>query len=148
MSSTATAAVPQVTTGNMFQFVSHSGPTTITYNLDPSGPLIVGQPRQAPTLSYAGPEGQLNFAGSQISQQDSPMGTLLSVVLKVNNDTGGITFSLFLPTVIMGDGQSQPFTTYGVKTYQRGFTVAPGAERTYEVERFKGTAELITLHAL
>ena len=147
MSTTATAAVPQVKTGNMFQFVSHSGPTTITYNLDPSGPLIVGHPIQAPALSYNGPEGQFNFSGEQISQQDSPMGTLVTVVLKVNNDTGGITFSLFLPTVIMGD-QPQPFTTYGVKTYQRGFVISPGAERTYEVERFKATAELITLRAL
>jgi len=148
MSTTATAAIPLVKTGNTFQFVSHSGPTRITYNLDPSGPLIVGHPRQAPTLSYDGPEGQLNFSGEQVSQQDSPMGTLLTVLLKPNNDTGGITFSLFLPTVIVGDEHSQPFTTYGVKTYERGFTVAPGAERSYEVERFKGTAELITLHAL
>ena len=148
MSTAAVPAIPKTKTGNTFQFVSHSGKTKITYSSIHQGPLRPGETANIPSLSYDGPEGQLSFSGAQISQLDSALGTLISVPLKLQNDSGAITFSLFLPTVIMGSGTSETFTTYGVKTSQRGFSISPGADRTYEVECLTGTAESITIRAL
>lgn len=73
------------------------------------------------------------------------MGTLLSVVLKPPSDLPSTTFSLFLPPVAMGNGKSETFTTYAVKTHKGGFVLPKGALLTYEVERLSGNAEIAAL---
>jgi len=147
MSTAATPAIPATTTGNAFQFTSHSGHVKVSYNLDPNGPPRQGNPIQAPTLSYNGPEGQLSFSGSQIALADTPMGTLVSVVLK-QSDAGTTTFSLFLPPVNVVTGSSQSFNTYAVKTSADNSPVSIGSPLAYDVHPYKGVAETIRFHAL
>lgn len=143
MSSTAPAAV-QPRTGDMFEFAAHTGKTKITYYPFAPGPLIHGQ-TPGPSFAYDGPEGNLNFRGGQITQQETPAGQLLSVVLKPEADSGSLTFSLFLPPVSLATKDSQAFTTYGVKTRHSGWAEAPGAQLTYEVECLGGEAKSVML---
>jgi hypothetical protein len=49
------------------------------------------------SLEYQGPEGNLTFYGKDMAVQSSPLGTLLTITLKFNNDTGGITPTLLKP---------------------------------------------------
>ncbi len=146
MSSTATPQAPvavQPATANQFQFSSHSGSTNVTYLPLSFGPPIAGHIKE-PSFVYDGPEGQLDFSGSQIVKEETLMGTVLSVVLKPKSDSGSRTFSLFLPPVMMGDSRSQTFITYAVKTQTMGTLVEiVGAQLTYEIERFKGEAEIV-----
>jgi hypothetical protein len=133
------------TTGNKFEFTNKSGDTKVTYFPFPHGPLIAGR-AASPTLDYSGPEGQLSFAGpTQITQEETPSGQLLSVVLKLQNDTGSTSFSLFLPPVNLGDTKSQHFVTYAVKAQHAGLVATPGPQITYQVECFHGTAESVVV---
>ena len=137
-------AVPLLSTGNTFDFTSQSGTTKVTFSSVASGPIVVGQPRGA-SLSYTGPEGALNFNVNQITQDQTPIGNLLSVVLK--QDTHGSTiFSLFVPTVEIGPTKSQTFSTYAIKAHKAGSPVAvPGSELKYEVEHFNGDAKILAI---
>jgi hypothetical protein len=96
-------------------------------------------------LQYDGPEGSLNFRAGQITLQDTPAGQLLSVVLKPQDDTGSLTFSLFLPPVTLGTDDTQGFTTYGLKTDLAGSIQAPGAQMTYEWACLAGNAKVVSL---
>jgi len=148
MSTAATPAPRQLATGNKFEFASHSGNTKVTYFPFAPGPIIAGHTVGA-SLAYTGPEGDHNFSSPQITQQETPLGTLISVVLRPEGSTGipgSIAFSLFLPPVDMGDSKSQTFTTYAVKTVRKDSVVLlPGPQLTYEVERLHGDAEIVAL---
>ncbi len=139
-----TPAVPLLTTGNTFDFSSHSGKTKVIFRPDGTGPIILGQPHGA-TLSYTGPEGALNFNVNQITQGQTPIGNLVSVVLK--EDTQGSTiFSLFVPTVEIGPSRSQTFSTYALKAHKAGSPLTvPGTEVTYEVEHLNGDAKIVPI---
>ena len=141
---------PQLNTGdgNKFDFSSHSGHINVTYYPTAPGPIAVGQ-LQGSLFVYDGPEGELSFRGSEITQEQTAAGALLSVVVKRNDaaGTGAITFSLFLPPVAIGSNKSETFTTYAVKTTYVKLLLPhlPGAQLHYEVERLKGDAQEVIL---
>ncbi len=139
-----TPAVPLLSTGNTFDFTSNSGTTKVIFRSVASGPIVLGQPRGA-SLSYNGPEGDLNFDVNQITQDQTPIGNLLSVVLK--QDVHGSTiFSLFVPTVEIRPTKSQTFSTYALKVHKAAVPVAaPGSELKYEVEHFNGDAKILAI---
>jgi hypothetical protein len=137
-----TPVAPQPRSANLFEFATHSGKTKITYYPFAPGPLVLGR-TPGPSLQYDGPEGSLSFRDAQITQETTPLGQLLSVVLKPEADSGSLTFSLFLPPVAMGGNNSQRFTTYGVKTRHAGLAEKPGAQMTYETECLNGDAEVV-----
>jgi len=141
MSTAVTPAASSSTNGNTFQFVSRGGHTKVGYTLKPIGPPQAGHPFGGPSLSYEGPEGSFAFHGDQITQDDTRMGTVVSVVLKPQKDGGSMTFSLFVPPVVIDGTGTQNFATYAVKTFRPGNFQRPGAQLTYEMERFKGSAE-------
>ena len=143
MASPAPAA-PQPRSANLFEFTTHSGKTKITYYPFAPGPIIQGH-TPGPSFQYDGPEGNLTFRDAQITQENTPLGQLLSVVLKPQADTGSLTFSLFLPPVAMGSDTSQSFTTYGIKARHVGFVLKPGAQLTYETECLKGAAKTVEM---
>jgi len=143
MASPAPAA-PQPKSGNLFEFATHSGKTKISYYPFAPGPLIQGR-TPGPSFQYDGPEGTLNFRAEQITQSNTPAGQLLSVVLKAQDDTGSLTFSLLLPPVTMGTDDSQSFSTYGIKARHAGSIQKPGAQVTYEIECFTGEAKSVAL---
>jgi hypothetical protein len=114
--------------------------TRITFLTQGPGPVHPGQ--SGGRLEYAGAEGDFTFTGSQIGLERSPLGTLVTVVLKANNDTGGITVTVLLPH-ITGVSRSSPvsFTTVAIKASSRGFIRTPGADLTYTVVPMLGTAK-------
>jgi len=138
------APAPQPRSANLFEFTADSGETKITYYPFAPGPLIQGR-TPGPSLQYDGPEGNLSFRAEQITQQDTPAGQLLSVVLKPQDDTGSLAFSLFLPPVTLGADDSQGFTTYGLKTDRAGSIQTPGAQMTYVWACLTGNAKVVAM---
>jgi hypothetical protein len=118
--------------------------TRITYLTQGPGPIHPGQGDGR--LQYAGVEGDFLFTGSQIGLETSPLGTLVSVVLKANNDSGGITVTVLLPH-ITGVSRTSPvsFATLAIKASSRGFILTPGADLTYTVVPMLGTANDVIL---
>ncbi|MDQ3185105.1 MAG: hypothetical protein M3Q16_01300 [Pseudomonadota bacterium] len=97
-------------------------------------------------LEYDGVEGHLVFRGQDISQEQSILGLIVSVILQPNADAGGLDFALVLPPVNLGGEARQEFETVGIKIRSRGRVINPiGAEFTYEVLKLKGVAEDIPI---
>ena len=151
MSTPTTATVPQpaattkVVLGTTYDFSNHKKSVEISYNTERRGPppteFIV-----AATLTYNGPEGQLKFTGSQIQSQDTPLGTLLSVVLKVNEFNGNTNLSIFLPSITFGNNSDmEKFSTYMVTSQVHPHLVAglTTIGMTYNVEPLSGIAREI-----
>jgi hypothetical protein len=126
--------------GTVYDLSNNKKSVEISYSTERRGP-----PRTnfiiAATLSYNGPEGQLNFAESQIQSQDSPLGTLLSVVLKTDPVAGNTNLSIFLPPISFGNNDTQTFATYLVKS--QVIPQTPGCGMTYQVESLTGVARQI-----
>ena len=150
MSTPTTAPIPhpvatQVVLGTTYTFSNHKKSVEISYATDRKGP----PPTQfivAATLTYNGPEGQLKFTGSQIQSQDTPLGTLLSVVLKVNPIGGNTNLSIFLPAISFGNNSTtENFSTYFVKSQVHPHLVAGinNVGMTYDVEPLTGVAHEI-----
>jgi hypothetical protein len=97
-------------------------------------------------LEYHGVEGELVFRGDEISEEQTILGLLISVILRPNADAGGVDFALVLPPVNLGGEARQEFDTIGIKIRSRGRVINPiGAELTYEVLNLKGVAEDIPI---
>jgi hypothetical protein len=78
--------------GNEFTFTGDR--TSITFFPSTPGPVVVGH--EGGELRYDGPEGNFVFFGQEIQRLDSPLGALLTVLLKPNNDTGAINITLLI----------------------------------------------------
>jgi hypothetical protein len=127
---------------NRYIFTDNEGVKRIVFFPEMPGPLDEGKPVAGSRLEYHGPEGQLTFRGDDIGQEQTVLGTLISVILKPNADVGGLDFALILPPVDLGGKAHQEFETVGVKIFSRGRMVKPaGPELTYEVVNLKGIAE-------
>ena len=118
--------------------------TQITYFPTAPGPIVVG--KEGGRLEYHGIEGDLTFPGPQIELQDSPLGTLITVVFETNPDIGVRTLTLLVPQVF-GVTREKPLTfeTLAIKVTRRGFTTAEGVGRTYTILPLLGTAADVIL---
>ncbi|HYU71794.1 MAG TPA: hypothetical protein VEL31_03850 [Ktedonobacteraceae bacterium] len=127
---------------NMYTFSGEN--TQITYYTQTPGPLVVGEDASGGRLEYHGVEGEHTVSGHALQKQDSPLGTLLTVLLKPNNDTGGLTLTVLLPGVF-GVTFENPvtFQTLAIKTASRGFVATPGAQFTYEIVPLLATAKMV-----
>jgi hypothetical protein len=97
-------------------------------------------------LEYDGAEGHLIFRGEDVSQEETILGSIISVILRPDADAGGLDFALILPPVSLGSEAHQEFETIGIKIRSRGRVTKPaGAELTYEVLPLKGVAEDIPI---
>jgi hypothetical protein len=109
-------------------------------------PLGASETPSDAQLEYHGVEGELVFRGDEISQEQTTLGLLISVILRPNADAGGVDFALVLPPVNLGGEARQEFDTIGIKILSRGRVINPaGAELTYEVLNLKGVAEDIPI---
>jgi hypothetical protein len=109
-------------------------------------PLGASETPSDAQLEYHGVEGELVFRGDEISQEQTILGLLISVILRPNADAGGVDFTLVLPPVNLGGEARQEFDTIGIKVRSRGRVINPaGAELTYEVLNLKGVAEDIPI---
>jgi hypothetical protein len=143
MSSTAAAPKP-VVSANQYKLQDSTGKTKITYYPFAPGPLLAGQ-APGPEFAYAGREGNKSFRGSEVELQKSPLGEMITVNLKGQPDTGLVTLTVFLPTVVMGSSKSEPFKTFCVTATKPGNILKTGSQITYEIERMEGTANIVAL---
>ncbi len=126
------------------EFTFSGDRTSITFFPSTPGPIVVGH--EGGELRYAGPEGTFTFFGQQITRLDSPLGTLITVILKPNNDTGGIDITVLVPRAFGVTADSPvTFTTVAIKTTSRGFVASPGVELTYDVLPLLGQAKDVIL---
>ena len=128
------------------KFTFSGANTEITYYTRVPGPIIAGEDASNGRVEYHGIEGDKNFQGSSIQAQEGPMGSMLTVLLKANNDTGGLSLTILLPTIsgVTGD-QPVQFATIGIRTASRGFVAQSGATLNYEVIPLLGTAIKVLL---
>ncbi len=82
------------------------------------------------------------FRGEDITQEQTVLGSLISVTLQPNADAGGVDFALVLPPVNLAGQARQRFETVGIKMRSRGRVIdSAGAELSYEVLLLNGVAE-------
>ena len=125
------------------QFTFTGDRTHIVYSTQSPGPIQPGE--KAGKLEYEGGEGDITFTGQDIDLQDSPLGTLLTVTLKLKTDTGGITLTVLLPRVFGASEQAHKTITcetIAIKASSRGgFVVGEGVDLTYSIFPLLGTAQ-------
>lgn len=131
---------------NRFTLSDCDNTTRIVFFPKALTPLGASETSSDAQLEYHGAEGQLIFRGDDITQEQTVLGLLISVILKPNADAGGVDFALVLPPVILEGEARQEFDTIGIKVRSRGRVINPaGAELTYEVLNLKGVAEDIPI---
>ena len=128
-----------------FTFVDSEGVKRVVFFPQALGPLGAEEKPQEASLEYTGPEGHFVFRGAQITQQQTVMGTLISVNFRSGAaDEPSLDFALVLPPVELGEELRQAFKTMGILVHGRGFVVDhAGAQLTYEIVNLEGIAEYI-----
>ncbi len=138
--------------GNEFLLHDTDKKTQIVYKLQQGGPIRQGATESGPVLEYTGAEGSLTFQGTQVVQQQTALGTLLTVTLNIVPDLRTLAFSMLMPEVTTagtgGVGSSQKFETVGIKaqhpTSLTG-TLPPGGNPTYVTMKLHGTAKSVEI---
>ena len=131
---------------NRFTLSDRDKTTRIVFFPQALTPLGATEKPSDAQLEYHGVEGELVFRGDEISEEQTILGLLISVILRPNADAGGVDFALVLPPVNLGGEARQEFDTIGIKIRSRGRVINPiGAELTYEVLNLKGVAEDIPI---
>ncbi|MBA4141819.1 MAG: hypothetical protein H0X43_02195 [Nitrosospira sp.] len=127
---------------NRFTFSECNGTTRIEFFPKSLTPLGTSGSSADAQLEYHGAEGQLMFRGEDITQEQTVLGSLISVTLQPNADAGGVDFALVLPPVNLAGQARQRFETVGIKMRSRGRVIdSAGAELSYEVLLLNGVAE-------
>ncbi|TCK21454.1 hypothetical protein [Pseudonocardia endophytica] len=146
---TATPATPtdlvpssQDLGANMVTFTGDR--TTITFFPETPGPLQPGH--EGGKLTYEGPEGTIERFGADIARVDSPLGYLLTIVLRPDDDTGQIDLTVLLPRVV-GVAMEAPvvFAAMAIRTHRRGFVANPGPVLGYDVLPLVAKAEEVII---
>lgn len=126
------------------EFTFSGDRTAITFYPSTPGPIVIGH--EGGELSYQGPEGTFTFYGPQINRMDSPLGTLLTVLLRPDADAGAINITVLVPRAFGVTRESTvTFTTLAIKTTGRGFVASPGIALTYDVLPLLGEAKEVVL---
>jgi hypothetical protein len=127
---------------NRFTLTDSSKGTHIVFFPKALTPLGTNESSAKAQLEYHGLEGQFVFRGDDITQEQTVLGSVVSVVLKPNADAGGLDFALILPPVNLGGEARQDFETLGIRIRSRGRLINPaGAELSYDAVHLKGVAE-------
>lgn len=118
--------------------------TQINYLTRAPGPIRPGQ-EEGGSLEYQGIEGNHTFSGKDIRVQESPLGVLLTVSLRLSADIGGLTVTVLVPRVI-GVTRADPvvFGTMGIKASSLGNFRGPAAELAYTILPLLGTARSVS----
>jgi hypothetical protein len=112
----------------------------IIYNLSTSG--IGGvQIEYTQGGSFVYKEGTLakTFTAAEITTDNSGLGTLVSVPLRLTIDAGGTRFGVFLPFAALSPGQSASVSTVGVSETFSGPDSFPRHLTTWSCVGLKGT---------
>ena len=113
--------------------------TKVTYTLEP----ILGGPQ----FNYD--DGKLSrlFKGDEIrTEYTEKIGTLVSVTIHLEIDTGSTSFTAVIPKVGLGQSTSEPITTIEITTVHKRRVPGPtpqGQDDLYTVHPMKGTAKIV-----
>ena len=136
-SSIAKAEPKQPIAPNLYELTG--GKMHVTYSTSSKN----GQPH----FTYQDGTQNLSFAGDQIRQTKTEIGTLVSVTIHMTVDSGSTAFTLLVPAVNLASPSSPAqIHTYGITTGHR-FSVVPAANRgqteTYTLTELSGTASAV-----
>ena len=111
----------------------------VTYTLQP----IAGPPQ----FNYDDGKVSRLFTGDEIrTVVDTDVGTLVSVTILLEIDTGSTSFTVLIPKVGLGASTSEPITTDGITTVHKRRIPGPtpqGQDDLYTVHPMKGTAKFV-----
>lgn len=97
-----------------------------------------------PHFSYQDAQHTLNFSGDHIRRVETEVGFIISVTMRLTIDSGGTTFSLLIPRILVGPGQSASVHTIGISTLHRFLILPmPGQQDSYTTIKLKGHAERV-----
>jgi hypothetical protein len=119
---------------NKFTLSGHQVDVSYTIGANPS----------FPALTYRDETISKDFLPNAIHTDPTDLGSLVTVALEVTIDSGGTTFSVFLPTFDVPLGQSVEFKTIGIYKEVRGPVILPAQQRvTWRTIQMYGTAETV-----
>jgi hypothetical protein len=97
-----------------------------------------------PVLIYRdGPSTTKSFTASEITTDQTGLGTLVSVALVTSIDTGGERFGFFLPQLDVPRGESEEFRTVGVYERFSGPDSIPHRDPSWRCIELDGTAQTV-----
>jgi hypothetical protein len=88
-----------------------------------------------------------SFTGSQVTTDQTALGTLVSVALVRSVDTGGERFGFFLPQLDVPVGESEEFRTVGVYQKFSGPDSFPHRDPSWRYIELHGTAHTLITEA-
>jgi hypothetical protein len=100
----------------------------------------------SPYLNYASNDVFLTFKGDQIRVQNTDLGKVVSVSIRMTIDTGSTSFTILVPRVLMSKGSGKTtIKTVGITTIHK-FSVLPmllrGQDDLYTTIALSGTASI------
>jgi hypothetical protein len=96
-----------------------------------------------PALVYRDGPTPKSFTASEITTDQTGLGTLISVSLVTSIDTGGERFGFFLPQLDVPRGQSEEFRTVGVYERFSGPDSIPHRDPSWRCIELEGTAQTV-----
>ena len=118
-----------------------------TYHVEGDGITLyfLGDDPAALELTYNDAQGERKFSGKDISQQETPTGLMVSVMMEAIPDLRTVVLSLALPAANRpADMRSVMLKTFAVRTINHTTIAGPGiiegATQTYEVFVLDGNA--------
>ncbi len=97
-----------------------------------------------PALVYRdGSSAPKSFTVSEITTNQTGLGTLVSVALVTSIDTGGERFGFFLPQLDVPSGQSEEFRTVGGYERFSGPDSIPHRDPSWRSIELRGTAQTV-----
>lgn len=96
-----------------------------------------------PALTYKSGAFQKSFKASDISSENTGLGTIVSFSLIQGVDTGGERFGFFLPFINVAHGHKAHFRTVGVYEMYSGPNSIPHRPSSWRCIEMNGTAETV-----
>lgn len=94
-------------------------------------------------LTYKDGPDVKTFTSSQITTENTSLGSLVSVPLQLTIDTGGERFGFFLPQLDVPSGKTEKFATVGVYDKFSGPDSFPRIPPSWSCCEFQGTAQTV-----
>jgi hypothetical protein len=99
-----------------------------------------------PLMNFKDRQHEMSVRGDEIRQEETELGTLVTITLEPDADAGALLFTLVIPrAVLKSPNVTQTLVTQGVYTRSRLPPRLPASAQlqTYEVVELKGTASFI-----
>lgn len=110
--------------------------------------LFQGQHHGEPQFSYKDGELDLSFSGNDIAREDTLLGEIVTITLKIAVDVSVRTFTLLVPKIRLRMGDQVSFDTLGIEMINRSGAFVPppgptGVLQTYRSHQLQGVAEAV-----